>query len=716
MSPRSADRGTGSGAPRAPRTTPRTGTGAPRAAERSSAATGRAPRQATTTRSGGAPSRQPTARRTTPRGATARASATRTASGGQPATNVARTKGNANPPRTTTPPRRPAPAARRPAPRPSRFRKAGRPEVRLRWVAALVALVLVAFLLRLAYVQLYDGPALAARGHTDRLTTTELPATRGQITDRNGVVLATSQARYTLIANPKNVATFVPSDAQVAAYRGTGELGTGAVAAAKLIAPLIHQDASTLGAALNASSNGRLMQYKVLAKDLLPETWRAIDALGITGISSQQTSERVYPAGATAGNLLGYVDASQQGAGGLEKVLDGQLAGTPGQETFEQGVNGQRIPTGTDQDKAAVPGSDVALTIDQDIQWYAQDAADKAKKDTGATWVIVVVQDVKTGALYALANSGTADPNDSSVPVSERGSVAVEGTFEPGSTGKIITMAGLLESGLAKPTSKYEVGYTFTTPNGQAFHDSHQHGVEKLTLAGILAESSNSGTVQAGSKLTDQAQYDTMRAFGLGQKTGLGLPGESAGLLRQPQDWDGRTRYTVKFGQGLTVNAVQAAGVYSTIANGGVRAPAHVVGSTTAPDGTVTPAALADGQRVVSEKTAKQLTRMLEGVVKGDDGTGAKAAVPGYQVAGKTGTAEAAGAGGKLSSIVSSFVGFAPADHPRLTVGVFLKDPKTSIYGGETAAPVFSKVMGFGLHDLGVAPSSGTAKPYKATW
>jgi len=579
-----------------------------------------------------------------------------------------------------------------------------------------VAVILVAFLLRLVYVQLYDGPALAARGHDARLATTVLPAARGDITDSKGVVLATSQVRYTLVANPTNVATFVPTDAQVAAYRGSGELGTGAVAAAKLVAPLVHQDASTLGAALNASSKGKLMQYKVLAKDLLPETWRAIDALGITGISSEQTSERVYPAGATAGNLLGYVDADQKGAGGLEKVLDGYLSGTPGQETYERGVKGQRIPTGTDQDKAAVPGSDVALTIDQDIQWYAQDAADKAKKDTGATWAIVVVQDVRTGALYALANSGTSDPNDSSVPVSKRGSVAVEGTFEPGSTGKIITMAGLLESGLATPASQFEVGYTYRTPNGQVFHDSHAHGVEKLTLAGILAESSNSGTVQAGSKMTAQTQYDNMRAFGLGQHTGLGLPGESAGLLRKASDWDGRTRYTVLFGQGVTVNAVQAAGVYSTIANGGVLAPAHVVASTTAPDGTTTPAGRSTGERVVSGKTAKQLTRMLEGVVKGDDGTGVKAAVPGYQVAGKTGTAEATGSTGQLTSIVSSFVGFAPADHPRLTVGVFLKDPKTSIYGGETAAPVFSKVMGFALHDLGVAPSSGSAKPYKSTW
>ncbi|MGC5168261.1 peptidoglycan D,D-transpeptidase FtsI family protein [Luteimicrobium sp. DT211] len=633
-----------------------------------------------------------------------------------PPRNGARTKGNASPPRNTAAPRRPAPAARRPAPRPSVFRKAGRPEVRLRWVAAVVALALLAFLLRLAYVQLYDGAALAARGHNDRLVTTVLPAARGDITDANGVVLATSQARYTLIANPTSIARFVPTDAQVAAYRGAGELGTGAVAAAKLLAPLVHEDASTLGAALNASSKGKLLQYKVLAKDLLPEAWRAIDALGIAGISSEQTSERVYPAGATAGNLLGYVDADQQGAGGLEKVLDGQLSGTPGQETFERGVDGQRIPTGTDQDKAAQPGSDVALTIDQDIQWYAQDAADKAKKDTGATWVIVVVQDVKTGALYALANSGTADPNDSSVPVSKRGSVAVEGTFEPGSTGKIITMAGLLESGLAKPSSQFQVGYTYQTSNGQTFHDSHEHGVEKLTLAGILAESSNSGTVQAGSKMTAQSQYDTMRAFGLGQHTGLGLPGESAGILRQPQDWDGRTRYSVLFGQGLSANAVQVAGVYSTIANGGVRQPAHVVASTTAPDGTKTPADLADGSRVVSEKTAKQLTRMLEGVVGGDDGTGAKAAVPGYQVAGKTGTAEAVGSNGQLSSIVSSFAGFAPADNPRLTVGVFVKDPKTSIYGGETAAPVFSKVMGFALHDLGVAPSAGAAKPYKTTW
>jgi cell division protein FtsI (penicillin-binding protein 3) len=562
--------------------------------------------------------------------------------------------------------------------------------------------VLVGFAARLAYVQLYQGPALAKSALETRLTTQTLPASRGDITDVNGVVLATSQTRYTVIVDQRQIPAYKAADPKD---------GTGVLAAAKALGPLLDIPAAELGADLNGTR-----PYKVLKKEVLPEQWRAVEALDIKGITAQQTQQRVYPAGTTAGNLLGFVNANQTGSGGLELALDPELTGKSGSETYEMGAGGQKIPDGEQKNDSAVPGDTVRLTLDQDIQWQAQDAVKQAVKKTGASWGVAVVQDIRTNAIYALADSSNVDPNNASTPVSERGSKAVEWTFEPGSTGKIITMAGLLESGLAKPTSKFKVGYTYQTPNGQTFHDSEEHGLEKLTLAGILAQSSNAGTVQAGSRMTAQKQYDDMKSFGLGTPTGLGLPGESPGLVRDASDWDGRTRYTVLFGQGLTVNAVQAASVYSTIANGGVRTAAHIVAGTTSPDGTYTPAKAGASERVVSAKTASELTRMLEDVVTSEGATGTEAAVPGYQVAGKTGTAEAAGSTGQLTSIVSSFVGFAPADHPRLTVGVFLKDPKTSIYGGTTAAPVFSKIMGFALDDLGVAPSTSKADPYPTTW
>lgn len=611
------------------------------------------------------------------------------------------TRRRADRPRQQVVPAPPRTVTRPPRPRPAR-RPAGAPERRQRWIAAVVLVVLVAFALRLAYVQLYAGPGLAETARATRLTTTTVPASRGDITDRNGVVLATSQTRYTVVVDQTQIPRYEGKDPAQA---------TGALAAARALAPLLDEPAATLGVDLNGTR-----RYKVLKKDVLPEQWRAIQALDVPGISAEQTQERVYPAGTTAGPLLGYVDAEQKGAGGLELTLDKQLTGTPGSQTYEKGAGGQKIPDGEQKGSSPVPGETVRLTIDQDIQWQAEDAVRDAVHKTGAEWGVVVVEDARTGALYALADSSTVDPNDTSTPVAQRGSKAVGWTFEPGSTGKVITMAGLLESGLATPTSQFKVGYTYTTPNHQTFHDSHDHGVEKLTLSGILATSSNAGTVHAGSQMTPQVQYDNMRAFGVGQPTGLGLPGESSGILRPAQDWDGRTRYTVLFGQGLTVNAVQAATVYSTVANAGERPQPHIVAGTTAPDGTYTPATVAAPTKVVSPKTSSELTRMLEDVVDSDGGTGAAAAVPGYRVAGKTGTAEAAGPTGQLTKYVSSFVGFAPADHPRLTVGVFLMNPRTSIFGGDTAAPVFSKVMGFALDDLGVAPSTSKADPYPTTW
>jgi cell division protein FtsI (penicillin-binding protein 3) len=563
-------------------------------------------------------------------------------------------------------------------------------------------LVLAVFAARLVYVQLYQGKALAQQARDTRLTTQALPASRGNITDVDGTVLATSQTRFTVIVDQTQVPAYQARDPKD---------GTGVVAAANALSPLLGISAAELGADLNGTR-----QYKVLKKDVLPEQWRAIDDLAVPGITAQQTQQRVYPAGSTAGNLLGFVNADQQGAGGLELALNHQLSGKAGSETFEKGLGGQKIPDGEQKDAAAVPGDTVRLTLDQDIQWQAQDAVRDAVRKTGAQWGVAVVQDVKTGALYALADSSEINPNDTGTPVADRQSKAIGWTFEPGSTGKIITMAGLLQGGYAKPSSKFTVDYTYTTPNGQTFHDSEHHGAERLTLAGILAQSSNAGTVHAGSRMTPQTQYDNMRSFGLAQPTGLGLPGESNGLVRDPSDWDGRTRYTVLFGQGLTVNAVQAATVYSTVANGGVKPASHVVAGETAPDGTYTPAPAGKSTRVVSTKTASTLTRMLEGVVSDEGATGTEAAVPGYQVAGKTGTAQAANGKGQLDGYVASFVGFAPADHPRLTVGVFLKDPKTSIYGGTTAAPVFSKIMGFALDDLGVAPSTSKADPYPTTW
>lgn len=573
------------------------------------------------------------------------------------------------------------------------------PARRQRWLIALTALVLVLFVGRLVQVQLVDGPATAAATREGRLQTTVTQAHRGDITDADGVVLATSVDRYTITADPQAIQEF----------RGAArDVEDGALGVAELLAPVLDRPKAELAAQL--SGDGR---YVVLAKNVVPEVQRAVAELRLGAyISATLTAERTYPAGTVAGNLIGFVDADQAGQGGIEAAYDDLLTGTAGKDVFERGRGGQRIPTGEQESTPAEPGEDVRLTLVQDVQWKAEDAINAAVSASGAAYGIVVVEDVRTGELVALADSGSVDPNDRSTSAVADGSRAVKDIFEPGSTGKVVTMAAALEGGYWTADSQFTVPDTFVTPNGQTIRDSHEHAVQRLTLTGVLAESSNTGTVQVGEPIPLQVRYDYLRKFGFGQPTGLGLPGESAGIVHAPDQWDGRTRYTVLFGQGLAVNALQATSVFATVANGGVRMTPTLLAGTTDADGTFTPAERDGGTRVVSEETADTVVHMMEAVV--DDGTGSTAQIPGYRVAGKTGTAQIFENGG--TTYMASFVGVAPADDPRYAVGVFLKSPQSSIYGGVVAAPVFKDVMGFTLQQTGVGPSTEPYTPLPTTW
>ncbi|WP_435735666.1 penicillin-binding protein 2 [Cellulosimicrobium sp. PMB13] len=586
-------------------------------------------------------------------------------------------------------------------------REPGRPENRQRWLMGVATLVVLLFVGQLVNVQVIKGPALAAAARDDRLRSTTMIAHRGDVTDADGVVLATSVDRYTIGADRTAIQSFTPGSRKLA--DGTELTEGGAVGVAKLLAPALGESAPELAARLNGEG------YVVLAKEVTPEVQREIAELRLSAfIRADATSERSYPAGTVAGNLVGFVNAEQVGQGGVEAAYDDVLAGTPGSRSCEAGLGGQLIPTGQCETDPAVPGENLRLTIEHDVQWKAQDAVDRAVRESGADFGIAVVQDVRTSELLALAESGTVNPNDRTTDAVANPSRAVSNIFDPGSTGKVVTMAAALEGGYADAATQFEVPYLYTTPNGQTFKDSHEHGVERLTLAGVLAESSNTGTVQVGERIPKQVRYDYLHKFGFGQYTGLGLPGESAGILHPADAWDGRTEYAVLFGQSVSVNAVQATSVFSTVANGGLRGTPRLVAGTTSADGAFTPAETEPPERVVSQETADTVLRMMESVV--EDGTGSAAAVPGYRVAGKTGTAEAPGADGQLSGIMASFIGVAPADDPRYTVAVFLKNPRTSIYGGVVAAPVFSQIMGFTLEHQGVAPSTEPYVPLPTTW
>ncbi|WP_431836923.1 peptidoglycan D,D-transpeptidase FtsI family protein [Cellulomonas sp. Y8] len=606
-----------------------------------------------------------------------------------------------------TPARRPAPGVpTQRGPRGPWTPRPGGPSVamldrRRTVLVVVVALLLTVFSGRLLWLQGVGGDAIAAEALTSRLTTSQLVAARGTITDSEGEVLATSVDRYDIVVNQRLVKTWSTTE--------DGSTYSGAAGAAQLMAPILGVNAAELGATLDGDAG-----YKYVAKNVLPEVWQAVRELRINGITSEQVAERVYPNGNLAGNLLGWVNSEGSGAQGLESTLDSELSGTPGETTYERGRGGQQIPGGFEESTAATDGRSVQLTINSDIQWKAQQAIEQQVAKTQSDSGTIVMTSVKTGEVLAMAESRTVDPNDPGADDTLwGGSSAVSDVFEPGSTAKIITMAAAIETGITDPLEQYAVPYKYTTANGQTFKDSHEHTGMQLTTTGILAESSNTGTVMIGQDLPEQVRYDYLAKFGFGQKTGIELPAEQAGRLWDVDEWDGRTKYAVLFGQGLSVTALQATDVFATIANGGVRVTPHLIKGWTEPDGTFTPSQAVETTQVVSPETAQTVLTMMESAV--DEGTGSSAAIPGYRVAGKTGTAQAWAADG-TQGITASFIGVAPADDPAIAVSVILHNPRTSEWGGTVAAPVFSDVAGYALTELGIAPSGTQPQLFPTTW
>jgi cell division protein FtsI (penicillin-binding protein 3) len=568
-------------------------------------------------------------------------------------------------------------------------------------LVVVVALLLTVFSGRLLWLQGFEGDAIAAEALTSRLTTAEIIAARGQITDSQGEVLATSVDRFDIIVNQKQVATW--------SAKVDGETYSGAAGAAQLLAPLLEVNAAELGAKLDGDAG-----WRKVADNVLPEVWQAVSELRINGITAEQVSERMYPNGNLAGNVLGWVNGEGVGAQGIEAMLDEELSGTPGSTTYERGRGGQQIPGGYEESTQATDGRSVQLTINADLQWKAQQAIEAQVAATGSDSGSIVALDPKTGEILAMAESRTVDPNDPGATTDLLGgSSAVSDVFEPGSTAKVITMAAAIETGLVDPLSQFEVPYQYTTSNNQTFKDSHEHSGLRLTTTGILAESSNTGTVMIGQNIPQQVRYDYLSKFGFGQRTGIELPNESPGILKQADQWDGRSKYAVLFGQAVSSTALQATDVFATIANDGVRITPHLVKGWTEPDGTYTPAQAPAATPVVSQTTADTVLTMMESAV--DEGTGSSANIPGYRVAGKTGTAQSWAADGS-QGITASFIGVAPADDPAIALSVVLHNPRTSEWGGTVAAPVFSEVAGYALTELGVAPSGTAPQLFPTTW
>ncbi|MFD9908629.1 peptidoglycan D,D-transpeptidase FtsI family protein, partial [Streptomyces sp. NPDC059063] len=610
------------------------------------------------------------------------------------------------------------PAARAPRPaapgRPKTIRL-GSPRPRLRMVSLGLTLVMLAFVVRLFQVQAVDADVYATKAEKNRYSRHKIAAERGAITDRRGVELATSVDAYDITADPS---LFTKKETRI---------GDAPEQAAALLAPILDEDAERLTEKLKTPDT----RFTLLSRRESPQVWKQIKDLRATladkagadpkavnvlaGVFAVPTSKRVYPNDGLAAGILGWVNADGKGGGGVEQQLNKKLAGKQGEIRYAQS-GGHQVPTAGSTETPAVPGSDVELTIDRDIQWAAQDAITEQVKKSRADRGYVIVQDTRTGEVLAMANAPGFDPNDlSGAAGASLGNAALQDAYEPGSTAKIMSMAAVLEENAATP------GTRVTVPNrlhrgDRLFQDDIDHPTWYLTLNGVLAKSSNIGTILATGELGDTQReankvlHSYLRKFGIGKPTGLGFPGETKGILAPPEKWSTSQQFTIPFGQGVSINAMQAASVYSTIANGGVRVEPTLVRGTKGPDGRFTPAPAPRKNRVVSEKTARTVAQMLESVVDDQEGTGTRARIPGYRVAGKTGTANRVDPQtGRYHGYTSSFAGFAPVDKPRVTVYCVIQNAKKgSYYGGQICGPIYKKVMQFALKTLQVPPT-GTA-------
>ncbi|MSY02789.1 MAG: penicillin-binding protein 2, partial [Actinobacteria bacterium] len=392
----------------------------------------------------------------------------------------------------------------------------------------------------------------------------------------------------------------------------------------------------------------------------------------------------------------------------------GELSGVNGQYIYENGA-GTIIPGSAKIRTEAKAGTSIRLTVDRDIQWVAQDAISKAVKSSGAKSGTVIVMDPKTGAIIAQASAPTFNPSKPIVGNLEViRNPAVQDVYEPGSTGKVITYAAAMEESKLTANSVYTIPYSMKV-SGSTFKDHESHPTQRLTATGALAVSSNTGAIQIGQQLGSKTLYKYLTDFGFGQSTGSHLPGESAGLLRPVSDWSGTSLPTFSFGQGYSVTALQATSVFATIANDGVRVTPTVVAGTTDASGNYIPAKDQKTKRVISASTAKEIRKMLESVVSAN-GTAPTAAIPGYRVAGKTGTAMRFNANCSCySGYTASFIGFAPADKPAYVVSVTIQDPKGMHWGGALGGPVFAKVMKFVLQSKHIEPSKSKLLAYPLT-
>ncbi|CAN5424151.1 penicillin-binding protein 2 [soil metagenome] len=571
----------------------------------------------------------------------------------------------------------------------------------------MVFAVVGVFAVRLVDIQLVRADQLTSDSLNKRAVKSPTYAARGEIVDTNGVVLADSVNRFDLTVSPANIALIDPAGFLRVAKDGTKSRVT-VMQAATEIATLTKQDPATVYSSLtkNPASN-----YALVTKSVDLATKRAIEKLKIPGVIFQLHPQRTYPNGAVAGNLTGYLSTDGPG-GGLELGDNSCLASKNGTTTYEQGADGVQIPGSEVTDTASKPGGTLKLSIDSDLQWFSTQAIAEQGTAIGAQSATAVVLRIKDFHLMTVADWPAVDPNN--VDGSERanyGSLAFAAQYEPGSVFKAMSASMLIDTGIGSPTMQAVVPSHWVTPEGAVINDAAPHPEQHLTLTGVLQNSSNVGISKLGSQVPEKTRLEYMKKFGLGQATAVGFPGEATGLINK-LPWDDQTHYNVLYGQGVSATALQVAQIFGTLGNGGLRLPTTLVESCTKADGTVTDQPSTTGTRVVSESTAKTVVNMLESVVQGGELSKA-VKIPGYRVAGKSGTAEVASNGRYTGDRVVSFAGIAPAEDPQYVVVVTYTKPAT-MKSSAAAAPTFKKIMSQVLTKYRVPPST-TPSTYPAT-
>jgi len=567
----------------------------------------------------------------------------------------------------------------------------------------MTAVVMFFFGLRLVQVQAVQASDYRSRAVNEMEKVKTLQAPRGDITDINGVPFARSVAATSIVVDQ----TQILNPAKVAAF----------------VAPILNMSVSDVQIALTGTR-----KWNMVAQNAKPATWlkltKAIEQYNsnfpgmsperIIGFFPERSYVREYPSGSLIASLIGFVNKGGVGATGLESSMNSIIAGTDGKYSYANGYKAE-IPGSQSEIVSAEAGTSIRLTIDRDIQWVASKAIADAVKSSNAISGTVIVMDPRTGHILAHATAPTFDPNNTSkVSLVAMRNPSVQDVYEPGSTGKVMTLAAALEEGKITPETVFTVPYALKRSD-KTFHDHERHPDQRLTASGILAVSSNTGSIQIGETMPNDVLHNYLSKFGIGEKTGSGLPGESRGILPKVGDWSGTTAPTVAFGQGYSLTAMQATSVFAVIANDGVRVSPTVIAGTSDASGNYTPSATRESVRVISADTARKMRIMMESVVSGN-GTAPSAAIEGYRVAGKTGTAQRIDdTCGCYRGYTASFIGFAPADNPAYVISVTIQDPKGMHWGGVLGGPVFKDVMSFVLKSKGIAPTGTKIIPVALT-